>query len=858
MKYSMTIFTLIILIALAIPTVHADRYEPPPMGIGLGGVASYTPTWQFVDMMKYSREWRTRKDWQEWSIIEDEYGWPVSLKHKDGTASEIDAEHPIFMYMYYRRISGDVVVTWEGDGDVALSGSLIKLKTDQTPAVKRRVYTFEANEGGTFTLDVARCHPKDHVRNIHIWMPGFENSGVTFHPEWKKIIAPFPYYRFMDWNHTNNSEQKDWKDRPTVKHMRQTDGVAYEYMIQLCNEMNKDAWICVPHRATDDYVHQLGRLIKKELKPELKVYIEYSNEIWNPAFKQTQWLWDRAREEIKEKNLADDRGKPRRPWEYGAYMCGRRSAQIWEIMAGELGDPDRLIRVITHFRFIENAMDGALDKKHGDGRVDVIAGNGYFISQDALTYALRDIDHWDIDEAMDFIQQLHLLNKAMGWQKEFADIRKQWPGIPISCYEGGQHFANPFATGLQGDRLVEIMKEVNADRRMLDVYRTALETWRMAGGDGFTAFVECSSWSKYGCFGHKEYVTQPLEDVVDPETGEVIERGAHKYKALLEYMKRRSGRHPDVLPEIVTESLMDAVVDVPYIAELKADAGTRPYTWSLLGGRMPEGLYLDPTGQIVGRPKKAEQLAFVLDCTDARNQHAAKVFGLFMDPAAGQDMQSADFRTGMPAGWRWYGLKDSEFKQMETPDGNMVRMLDGYDIAYLPAGAPPAERDAHYTAEVEFAPIGNMNIHKRLGLAFCLSPDGDKEDYLSVVMDGLGQNVMAHSRYVPQSEGELWGSRSCPIIPDAEDASGGPTLDEGEYWTIRATIQPGMSPGSCDLLIRVFDQDGNPRVDERGRNDAANGMFLIRELPIKDALRRGPFGIMGDQCAIKRVSWKIW
>ena len=43
--------------------VHCAPERPvaPPMGIGLAGVASYSPTWQFVDMMKYSREWRTRK-----------------------------------------------------------------------------------------------------------------------------------------------------------------------------------------------------------------------------------------------------------------------------------------------------------------------------------------------------------------------------------------------------------------------------------------------------------------------------------------------------------------------------------------------------------------------------------------------------------------------------------------------------------------------------------------------------------------------------------------------------------------------------------------------------------------------------
>jgi hypothetical protein len=49
----------------------------PTMGIGLGGVSSYTSAWQFVDMMKYAREWRTPKGFE---IVEDRFGWPVALK----------------------------------------------------------------------------------------------------------------------------------------------------------------------------------------------------------------------------------------------------------------------------------------------------------------------------------------------------------------------------------------------------------------------------------------------------------------------------------------------------------------------------------------------------------------------------------------------------------------------------------------------------------------------------------------------------------------------------------------------------------------------------------------------------------
>ena len=200
----------------------------PPMSVGLAGVSSYGDVWQFVDMMKHSREWRARNDWKNWDIVEDEYGWPVSLKSKDGRAAEIDADRPIFMWLYNRRVAGDIVLTWEGDGEVAIQRDKARLIMDEFPARKRRAYHWDDVSRGVFVLAVSRSNPKDHVRNIRVWMPGFEKSTDVFHPLWKKVIEPFPYYRFMDWGRTNNSEQKDWSDRTTVRHMRQTRGVALQ------------------------------------------------------------------------------------------------------------------------------------------------------------------------------------------------------------------------------------------------------------------------------------------------------------------------------------------------------------------------------------------------------------------------------------------------------------------------------------------------------------------------------------------------------------------------------------------------------------------------------------------------------
>ena len=61
---------------------------------------------------------------------------------------------------------------------------------------------------------------------------------------------------------------------------------------------------------------------------------------------------------------------------------------------------------------------------------------------------------------------------------------------------------------------------------------------------------------------------------------------------------------------------------------------------------------------------------------------------------------------------------------------------------------------------------------------------------------------------------------------------------------------------SATYLIGVFDQTGRPRLDPTGRYDVANGMLLIRELPLKAPLRTGPFGLLAPGVLVRRVRWQ--
>jgi hypothetical protein len=83
-------------------------------------------------------------------------------------------------------------------------------------------------------------------------------------------------------------------------------GASWEYAVQLANETQTDMWINIPVNASPDYITKVADLIRygsdgtnpytspqanpvyQGLDPNLKVYVEYSNEVWNPVFSQSQ------------------------------------------------------------------------------------------------------------------------------------------------------------------------------------------------------------------------------------------------------------------------------------------------------------------------------------------------------------------------------------------------------------------------------------------------------------------------------------------------------------------------------------------------------------------------------------------
>jgi hypothetical protein len=138
--------------------------------------------------------------------------------------------------------------------------------------------------------------------NAVLIQPGYPaGSTQLFTNQTVNALKPFGTLRFLgpDGGNTqpfmngNTLVTIDWSQRYLYSE-------PWEYMIELANQTNSDIWINIPQGATDDYIANLAGLIKNGdtlngvfypgLNPNLKVYLEYSNEVWGgiPANYQYQ------------------------------------------------------------------------------------------------------------------------------------------------------------------------------------------------------------------------------------------------------------------------------------------------------------------------------------------------------------------------------------------------------------------------------------------------------------------------------------------------------------------------------------------------------------------------------------------
>ena len=442
------------------------------LGMNLADVTYYTRAWVFADLMLQSDAWR------------------------EGGAGHI------FKTGY--APPGLYICTWSGNGSIRFGGDA----SAQPNGTNSAQVTIKSGEQG---IDMRRSGT---VADVNLIRMEHETRISPFQPEFLDSLAPFQVIRFMDWANTNNSGLQRWTSRPRKGQITQAGrgGVAIEYMIALANELKADPWFCIPHLADDDYIRRHAQLVRDRLHPDAKVYIEYSNEVWNSQFKQHDHI-KRSGDGETYSNAFFDAWAER----------NRRTFAIWSDVFGDQAKT-RLVRVAAVH--LQNPWVAEKLLPRLNGEFDAVAPSAYF----GITrrQAKRLTAASSTAQILDLCEQ-NIRNSNKDWYNKHGRMVRDWSnklGRPIRLvsYEAGQHLT---AHGDDNLPYYDQLLRSQSHSRMFGLYLMNMRLFEQAGGDLFAAFNDVSKPGKFGSWGHLEYQSQPISD-------------APKYKALLEYPSLKS------------------------------------------------------------------------------------------------------------------------------------------------------------------------------------------------------------------------------------------------------------------------------------------------------------------------------
>jgi hypothetical protein len=535
----------------AIATIASNSKLPFSIGVGLAGIADWSTQNPFLDAFKTSRAWIPQCiagdlgcapggewDTNEAKLIQlDANGWVKSLPAASDPPRFTRVGTVLFRDMANRYPKGRYWVLYEGEGKIEYS--FVK-KDDAASRPGRDVIITDGSDAGVI-VQISQTDPKrtgNYIRNIRVIPEAYAaryRAGEIFHPDFLAKIAPFKTLRMMDWMLTNSNPPATWPERPRPAQASYAyrGGVPVEVMVALANQLKVNPWFTMPHQANDDYIRQFATYVREHLNPNLKVYVEYSNEVWNNIFPQHAW--------------ADQQGKAR----WGANTAngfmkwyGFRSAQIAQIWQQTFAAKSN--QVIAVF-----ATQSAGMGLEATGLTVPVAPNlpaakvfnayaiaPYFGNELGAPANQAKVKAWLKDADGGFARLFRQLRTGtllsqnpkdlgrslaqVGTEVRYHQQVAQKQGLPLVAYEGGQHITGFW--GIENDSvLTNFFIAANRRPEMYQLYQEYLQIWKQIGGTTFMHFVDIYQPNKWGSWGALEYPNQP---------------GSPKYNALVDFIKK--------------------------------------------------------------------------------------------------------------------------------------------------------------------------------------------------------------------------------------------------------------------------------------------------------------------------------
>ncbi len=489
---------------------------------------------------------------------------------------------------------GRYTVIYEGEGTLEFgsSGAVSTIKkitgeNKYTFDLTLRSFDLEdevaASDTNAFNINIKDINTSNPIKNIRIVMPGgtctgnpfirvnsqndcpdgdiyesfverleADRNAIIFNPDYLAFLRNFKVVRMMNlmeaslkklcfspedcpkgvgsWNHRAKLEDAVWGGNDGRTSDEDHKGVPIEVMVALANTLQRDIWVNMPHVADNDYVKTYAKYVHEHLDTHLKVYVEYSNEVWNPGFSAHSYATAKGTE-LGYNTVPDVFEGSNRDADYFARLrfYSKRAEEIFILWKAQFtGESDtRLVRVLGSF-IGDKVLTEQMLKTIVTDNVDAVAIAPYFfgcpyeaVCIDAEKNLLEATTVDDIFAAID--QPSNIDVKSLDGTIEA--VKKQLTitsahNLKLVTYEGGQHLV----TGVLGSndvseenktRLRKLFNDANRDPRMKQRYITFLNAWKDLSDEGttlFTLYTLPQSYYRYGNFGMKEHLNMSRID----------------------------------------------------------------------------------------------------------------------------------------------------------------------------------------------------------------------------------------------------------------------------------------------------------------------------------------------------------
>jgi cysteine-rich repeat protein len=287
----------------------------------------------------------------------------------------------------------------------------------------------------------------------------------------------------------------------------------------LANLTQKDPWFNLPHRADDEYVKRYAEYLRDNLNPDLTIYLEYSNEVWNDAYIQSAWLRQKGCADtdtfIPFEGSKDSGVIGCDDFASGIKATAKRMVQIFDIFNHVFGDDSqRVVKIIggnTQWYEYNDWLWGHFNDPiiNPEGiKADAIAIAPYFARSQNISEIIQNEsgEALTVDSILNFAAD-DLQTTVNSWFIHYGNWAQE-RNLQLLAYEGG----NLLTYTERGPELAKKVEDASQHPRMGELYLEYFDQWRQAGGD-LIMVNNYVGLPGYGATqGILEYQNQPLNE----------------------------------------------------------------------------------------------------------------------------------------------------------------------------------------------------------------------------------------------------------------------------------------------------------------------------------------------------------